>query len=430
MLKKSKGVFIVQQQAYINNKETRKIELHFNKEEYLSLPAELKAELKRHFQFSGRLKAWVSRSKNNHHWAIETAKKLGFTEEETKGQRLSYAEELERQAEKAENRAERYEQYAENAEKRAGNLQAEFNSFRGDIAFMTQPIIAGHSGSQAFGRYREKVLNRYRKGFDEYRKSEYFKDRAETARKTANKKQLRNPIYLNNRIEECNKNIRQLEKNAAYYEELIYKMQAGEKMNSFYEDKTIEDVNGWQDNNLEKLEYELDKLAFFKNCMDDVKSALEEVGRKMYSKEDLKPGYLFKRYRFDTWAKVERVNPKTVTASYIEHPLTGLNASCPYAEIKEIKIPEDWQEPKTENPFKVGDIVIRHTACGDRVIAAFQVVKVSAKTVTIQKVKVEEGEPVKDCFVRDKQERKTVKQDRQGNTVLNDDGWYLYRYTI
>lgn len=54
----------------------------------------------------------------------------------------------------------------------------------GDIAFFTQPIIAGHAGSQAFARRREKIFAQYEKGFEEYRKSGYFRDRARIARET------------------------------------------------------------------------------------------------------------------------------------------------------------------------------------------------------------------------------------------------------
>ena len=127
--------------SYINNLETNKIELHFEKSEYMSLPDNLKQELRRHFLFSKSIPAWVSRSTQNHYWAIETAKKLGFTEEVKKGTRLSYAEQLERKAERAEVRAERYDTYSENASKRGDQLQSTFKSFHGDISFFLSLIL-------------------------------------------------------------------------------------------------------------------------------------------------------------------------------------------------------------------------------------------------------------------------------------------------
>lgn len=416
---------------YIKNLETGKIELHFEKSEYLALTTEQKKDLKSNYLWSKTAQAWVSRSIHNQWGAIQTAKKLGFTEEEKVGERLSYEEQLERKAEKAEHRAERYDQYAENAEKRGKNLQSELNKFHGDIAFFTQPIIAGHSGSQSFAKRRQRIFDRYNKGFEEYRKSAYFQEKAETARMTADKTQLKNPIYLNNRIEECKKNIRKLEKNLTYYEDILNKKNNNEEIPSFYKDKTVEQIQNWLDDTIDKIEWQMDKLAYMQNCMDQIKTTLEENGKKMYTKEDLKPGYLFKS-RHKTWAKVIRVNPKTITAVYIEDPLKGFNASCPYAEIKEVKIPEDWKdekEQKTENPFKVGDIVCKYRPADNSIYKAFQVIKITEKSVVIQSIKIEENKPILNSFISDKQERKQVKKDRGGNFVLNHDGWYLYRYT-
>mgnify|MGYP007066364968 CR=1 FL=1 len=45
---------------------------------------------------------------------------------------------------------------------------------------MTQPNINSSSG-KSFTNYRNKIMNRYVKGFDEYRKSDYFKEKAVTA---------------------------------------------------------------------------------------------------------------------------------------------------------------------------------------------------------------------------------------------------------
>ena len=417
---------------YIKNLETGKIELHFSKPEYQALSDELKKEIQSSYLFSGTAKAWVSRGIHNQYRAIQTAKKLGFTEEEKTGERLTFAEQLERKQEKAEHRADRYDQYALNANNRAKSLQSELESHRGDIAFFTQPIIAGHSGSQAFGNRRQRIYDRYHKGFEEYKKSEYFQEKAETARQTADNNQVKSPIYLNNRIGECQKVIRKLEKNIEYYEDILNKKANNEGVSSFYENKTEEQVQGYLDETIDKLEYEIDKLGYFENCMEQIKNKLEEDGRKLYTKADLKPGYLFQNYRYNCWAKVIRVNPKTITATFIEHPLTGHDASCPYAEIKEVKIPEDWKDEKgqkTENPFKVGDIVGSYSISGNVLIRAFQVIKLTEKTVTIRRIEVIDHKPIIDNFISEKQERKSVKKDRQGNTVVNNGDWYLYKYT-
>lgn len=406
---------------YVHNLETGKIELHFEKSDYLALTAEQKKELKRFYLWSNYRKAWVSRSKKDHYWSKKTAEKLGFTECEKVGQRLSYEEELQVKAEKAERRAERFEQYAENAQRKGKEMQAELNSFRGDVAFFTQPIISGHSGSQAFGKRRQKIFDRYFKGFEEYRKSEYFKERAITAQQTAEQGQLKSKVYLNNRIKECNSTIKKLEGNIVYYEQILYNKENNLPVSSFYEEKTPEQIQNWLDETLDKMEWQLDKLAFLENCLDD-------LGGVQYNKSNIKPGYLIKvRGR---WAKVEKANPKTVQGDYLEAHLKGCYCQYPYAEIQEMKIPEGWTEQKeiTENPFKVGDIVTRCNIGGNRIIAAFQVVKTTDKTITIRKIEVENNKPVPDMFISDKTERKTVKKDRYGNWVVNDGSWYMYKY--
>ncbi len=212
---------------YLLNKETQKIEMHFDKQEYLALSDEQKREIKSRFLWSRTAGAWVSRSKNNHYFALQVAKKLNLEDAGAVGERLSYEEELNKKAEKAEARSERYEEYADNAQKRAENMQAGFNECRKDLSWLTQPNINSARG-RAFTRSREKIINRYRQGFEEYRKSDYFKERAEVARQTADKKQLENPIYLHNRIKECKRNITKLEKNIVYYEEQLYKIENGE----------------------------------------------------------------------------------------------------------------------------------------------------------------------------------------------------------
>lgn len=255
---------------YILNQETQKIELHFDKSEYMSLSEGQKKEIKSSFLWSRYAGAWVSRSTRNHYWALQVAQKLGLEDGGKEGERLSYAEELERKTERAEARAERMEEHAANAEKRAKNLQSSFNECRKDWSWLTQPNV-NSSGGRAFTNQRNRIIARYEKGFDEYRKSEYFQDRAETARNTADKKQLKNPVYLHNRIKEQNATIKKLESNIVSYEDKIYRIQQGETFTSYTRGQlTAEQYENWIEETLEKLEYEIDKLAFFQNCLDKI----------------------------------------------------------------------------------------------------------------------------------------------------------------
>ena len=214
---------------YIFNLETTKIELHFEKSEYANLTDEQKRELKGAFLWSKSGRCWVSRAKEPHLYrATEVAAKLGCSEEQREGERLTYAEQLERQAERAEARADRYEEYAESAAGRAERLQKPIANMRGDISFFTQPNINSSAG-RTFKNQRERMFQQYERGFEEYRKSSYFKDRADTARGTATQAQFDNPAYLDRRIKDCKKEVRDREKNIIYYEEILFAIENGEE---------------------------------------------------------------------------------------------------------------------------------------------------------------------------------------------------------
>lgn len=414
----------MENKKYINNLETGKIELHFTKEEYKALSTEQQKEIKSAYLFSKCADAWVSRSKNNHYRAIQVAKKLGFTEEEKQGQRLTYEEELNIKAEKAEHRVERYEQYSANAISRGENLQSAFNNHHGDISFFTQPNINSSAG-RAFTRQREKIINRYNQGFEEYRKSEYFQNKADAAQRTADKEQLKDKVYLCNRIKECTSNIKKIEKNIVFYDDLIYKKENNIIIdNIFYKDKTTEQLQEALQNQLERLEYQGDKKAFMQNCLDQLGG--------IYTKADLKEGYLIKaRYG---WMKVKKVNFKTVYAEYIENSgLLGMTGKVEFSEIKQIKIPEGFKEKKEglKNPYEINDILVCYSVDGNRVIEAYQVIKVTAKTVQLQKINIDHNsnKPIKDSFTLDKPCRKKIVKSNYNDFVgVYSDNWQLHKW--
>lgn len=92
------------------NMETLKLELHFDKSDYMGLSDDLKREIKSNFLFSRKSGAWISRAKFPNLWRAETvAKKLGLENGGKVGETLTFAEQMERKAEKAEARAERYD---------------------------------------------------------------------------------------------------------------------------------------------------------------------------------------------------------------------------------------------------------------------------------------------------------------------------------
>ncbi|KJR97965.1 MAG: hypothetical protein VR68_11700 [Peptococcaceae bacterium BRH_c4a] len=411
---------------YIRNMETGKIELHFQKAEYQAMPEAQKKQLKSNFLFSGTSKAWVSRCKDpSLYHAIQTAKALGFTDEERTGERLSFAEQQERKAERAEARAERFEGYADNATKRAESLQAEFNECRKDWSWLTQPIMSGHAGSQRFGRQREKIMARYDKGFEEYRKSEYFRDRAETARATAEQKKMTDRFYLNNRIKECEKNIKALTGNTVHYEQLLYNIENGIKNDSLYDQYTPEQIGQWFTDTLERIEAEIDKQAYFQN-------ALDEIGGIIYNRENIKPGYIIK-IRGDG-CRVIKANPKTVEVRIISGGAAGMVLTYDYSEIQGI-IKAEEVKPKQEaepHPYHEGEILVRCNAGGNRILGAYQIIARTDKTIQIQQIQVSENKPMPGVFIpgsNPQRKKPTVRKYTNEWTVYDENDWQLYKYS-
>jgi hypothetical protein len=410
------------ERAYIFNLETLKIELHFDKAEYQALSPEQKGLIKSNFLFSRYSGAWVSRCKEpNLYRARKVAEQLGFTQEQRQGERLSFSEQVERSAERAEARAERFEQYADNAEHRAEGLQKEFNSYRGDIAFFTQPIIAGHSGSQAFAKRRERIYNRYEKGFEEYRKSEYFRDRAATAQNTADMKKFKNPVYLDNRIKECKKNIKAMEKNIIAYEKRLERIESGETLTDYNgEIITADRYETAIKETLERMESEIDKQGYMENCLD-------EIGGVPFSQENIKPGYIVKMRR---WGRCEIISagPVNVGFKILDGGAAGGCLTEPYAAIAEILEVKEVSQ-KVENPYKIGDILTKNRPADGSIYKAYQVIKVTATGVKIQQIAVENKKPVANQFTGEKPKQKKVVKSKFSDFVgVYDDDWQLHKY--
>ena len=362
--------------AYIFNLETTKIELHFEKAEYDALSAEQKQELKSSFLWSNRGKCWVSRAKEPNLWrAKEVAKKLGFTEEQRKGERLSFAEQVDRQSERAEARADRMEKYAENAVIRAEELQKPLNDKHGDIAFFTQPNI-NSTGGRAFTRYRDKLYERYRRGMDEYRKSEYFLEKAETARNTASQAKYSDPAYLDRRIKECKKEIEARNKNALHYEETIQALKRGEIRRRYNGDTlTLDETCEWYDHELELIEVAIDKLAYLENRLD-------EIGGIKFSRDNIKPGYIVKIQR---WGNCEIVSTGPLNVSYKVMGISGGNIlKAAYAEI--VEVIEAKKQAKEAQPFKVGEkFTARIFENGKRLEAVYEIIKATNSTIQLKR---------------------------------------------
>lgn len=357
---------------YIINRETDKLELHFSKEEYQALPESDKGKIKSSFLFSKRGGCWVSRAKIPNLWRAEqVAKSLGAENQGKTGELLSFEEKMERKAARAEERAERMNARADAAEQRGEQLQKPINARRGDIAFFTQPNINTSSG-RTFTRQREKMFAAFERGMDEFKKSEYYAERAEAARRTANLENSKDKAFCDRRVKDAQKNIKAIQKNLDHYHAMLECDGMGEQQKRF-DGTPIEraEIERWTEDAEERLESEISRLCYYQSCIDD-------LGGVQFSKENIKPGYVVKIKHYNN-CTVLRTGPKNI----IYRTPNGFDLTAAYAEILEIVKAEETIKPT--HPFKVGETFeIGAYVDGHRVKQVWEIVKSTATTVTLK----------------------------------------------
>lgn len=360
---------------YIFNKETQKLELHFKKEDYMALSEELKEEINSTFLFSRKTNTWKSRAKFPNLWKAESvAKKLGLADGGKVGETLSFAEQMERKAERAKARAERYEERAGKAVERAETLQRPINDID-DIAFFTQPNISSNGG-RAFTRRREKMWSAWEKGYEEFKKSEYFEERAAIARETAEQTRPTDKGFIIRRINDAEKTIRAQKKNLESYYSKLEKIKQGEVLKRFGSDNpiTTEEVQGWIEKSEQIMENAISKAIYYHEC-------LEAVGGVEFSKENIKVGYIVDLNR---WGKCRVVGTgqKNISYEILTGGAVGMCGKASYAEIKSIVSEEIKIEP---HPFKVGEIyTVKVWSGGEYVDKDYTIVKVTEERVTLK----------------------------------------------
>ena len=357
---------------YIINRETEKLELHFDKSEYQALSDDQKSTIKSNFLFSRYGGCWVSRAKIPNLWRAEqVAKSLGAENQGKTGELLSFEEKMERKAARAEERAERMDARADAAEQRGEQLQKPINARRGDIAFFTQPNINTSSG-RAFTRQREKMFAAFERGMDEFKKSEYYAERAEAARRTANLENSKDKAFCDRRVKDAQKNIKAIQKNLDHYHAMLECDGMGEQQKRF-DGTPIEraEIERWIEDAEERLESEISRLCYYQSCIDD-------LGGVQFSKENIKPGYVVKIKHYNN-CTVLRTGPKNI----IYRTPNGFNLTAAYAEILEIVKAEETIKPT--HPFKVGETFeIGAYVDGHRVKQVWEIVKSTATTVTLK----------------------------------------------
>lgn len=320
--------------------------MHFEKDLYLGLSNDIKTEIKSRCLFSRFSSAWVSRGYVGSYSAIkavELAEKIGLENRGREGDKLSFADQQAVKAEKALNRAERYENRSDKAAERGDALQAPINRMHGDIAFFTQPNINSSAG-RAFTNKRNKMFAAWERGFDEFKKSAYWKERAETARQTAANCEKQSIDFCQRRIDECTASIKKLGRNIEIYKKDLEKIEAGQTRKLYSgETLTAEKVNAWIDETIERIEELIDKSSYYE-------SMIESQGGLKFNKDNINIGD-----KITTVRKYYGV--VTVTRKGTKN-IQGIRGGdswpvvVPYPEITEIV--EHAETPEKERPIEHG----------------------------------------------------------------------------
>lgn len=366
---------------YQINRETQKLELVFDKAEYMALPDEKKREIKSNFLFSRTAGGWVSRAKwPNTYYAEKTAQSIGAENRGKTGEALSFAEQMEAKAERAEARAERYEARADRAEAAGKALQKPIEDMHGDIAFFTQPIVNTSAG-RAFGRRRDRMFAAWERGFEEFKKSDYYRDAAQTARETAAGTKPKDKGFCQRRMDDAKKTINAQQKNLESYKKKMDRISAGETLKTWGGSEiTAETVSGWIETAEELIEAAISKYSYYAEC-------LEALGGIQYNRENIKPGYIVKMKRWNSIVTVTNCGPKNFRYKHNDGPLAGMGGMESYAEILEIISTDGADQPAPVHPFQIGEkkeIPTWNSAASRYENHEHEIIKRTDKTVTIR----------------------------------------------
>jgi len=310
---------------YFRNMETNKLEIYLEKEDYGALDPAIKDEIRRHFLFSRKKCAWISRAKfPNLYFAEQIAKKIGLEDEGKVGERLTFEEQQEVKADRAESRAHFYDHQAQKARDNAEKLQKPFREM--DYAAATQPINNSSAG-RAFANQRNRIIAAYDKGMRMFRRSEFYAKCADNARKTAKNTTYCTKGFCQRRIGEAEKAIRAQKKNLEYYTNRLEQINSGEVTKSISgEVLTAETVQAWIDNAEEIIQTNIEKAAYYDKLIQD-------MGGLEFSRGNVHIGDIVKIEQWKDPVIVINTGTKNITYTDMEKRFK-LKAS--YAEIEKV----------------------------------------------------------------------------------------------
>jgi|GEM_PF-863166 len=303
---------------FIHNLETEKLNIHTTKEFYRGLSDEKKKVIKNFCLWSRSGNCWVSKGKaDNCYYLAKGLLDLGFENRGKNGERISFSEKVERQQERAENKADRADERAIKADHNGDALYARAKGMADHIPF-GQPILVGHHSEKRDRNFRNQIHNTFGKAFSEMDKAKYYTEKAAGLRATASGAIYSNPAYLGRRIAEAETELRRFNRSLNGQSSVNSpKREISEARREYLNDK---------------IAVKTDELDFYKHC-------LETCGIKIFTKEDLK-GVKFIKIR-NSWREILKLNRLTVSVYNELFPDRNTQArwaqKYEYSEIMESK---------------------------------------------------------------------------------------------
>jgi hypothetical protein len=118
----------------------------------------------------------------------------------------------------------------------------------------------------------------WERGFDEFKKSEYYAKRAEAARQTAAETKSTDKGFIIRRIKEAEKTIRAQKKNLESYRKTLEQIKQGKTFKRYNGTTiTVDTVQKWIEDSELIIENAISKSIYYHGC-------LEEVGAVAFSK--------------------------------------------------------------------------------------------------------------------------------------------------
>lgn len=269
---------------FIVNSE-RKLEVYFNYDKYKNLPEAEKKFIKSNFLWSRGKGAWISKASHPSQVQYLSNRLINELKLHSKGRekRMTFQEELDKKRSKSEYKAKVYDRRAKSAEARGDALQKEYLKLATDWSWLTQPILRGHKGSEAFGKQRQRIIDRYSKGFEEFDKAKYYQTAKKLAEDSLEHPELKNIDYIRKQIKDIEKTIKTY---TGYLEVTQLKLKNTTRLD-------FEDVEDRMHRYMEELEYNYEKLSYYKLAEEsliennpDLKSEIQNKPAKDKGEKD------------------------------------------------------------------------------------------------------------------------------------------------